>query len=180
MGNKIEKYKLENRIRNLRRDGKSFNTISSICNELLPEGETISSSAISYFFRNSDESNKNKLSNIDSENSTEKLKLLETKVWLLLENAEELLAEAKFHIKDNPQLFDRSVRSTSEVIKTCLLVIKEMKEPATQLLNIDIRKQSINCLLEFTSDLDDNIKESIQKKAETHFLNGEIANDPQF
>jgi len=166
MSNIIEKYGLESKVRDLREEGKSFNTISNICTRLLPEGETISSSAVSYFFRNLDKSS----GIIDSENPAEKLKLLESKAWSLLENAEELLAEAKFHIKNNPSLFDKSIRSTNEVIKTSLLVIKEMKEPV-QLLTVDIKKQSINCLLNFTSDLPNDMKRYISEKAENYFLN---------
>ena len=177
MSNKIEKYGLADKAKEMREEGYPLSTIKKECDKLLPSKITISDSALSYYFRKIDKSDK---SEITDENPAEKLKLLESKVWALSNDAEELLTEAKLHIQDNPQLFDRSIRSANEVLRTCLLLIREMKEPA-QLLTIDIKKQSINCLLDFTNDLDDDIKESIRKKAEDRFLNDEmINNNPQF
>ena len=171
MSNKIERFGLADKVKEMREEGYPLSTIKKECNKLLPSKITISDSALSYYFRKIDKPKKSDFDIMD-EDPGEKLKLLETKVWALYDDAEKLLLEARSHIKDNPELFGKSIRSANEVLKTCLLLIKEMKEPA-QILNIDIKKQSINCLLDFTSDLPNDMKKCISEKAENYFLNDE-------
>ena len=160
--NKLESYGLADNVRDLHNQGKSLDEITTEIQKLLPDGETISLSTINYFLKHDQE---------DDDSPIEKLKMLERKVWSLSDDAESLLKEAKKQSKENPLLFEKSIRSANEVLRTCLLLIKEMNQPA-RILSIDIKKQSLQYLLAFTTGLNKETKLSIQKHAE-EFVNNE-------
>ena len=165
--NKLEHFGLTKTVRTLHKQGRSLEEITTEIKKLLPSGETISISTINYFLKH------DKAEILFDESPIEKLKLLEKKVWSLSEDAESLLQEAKNHTTDNPLLFEKSIRSANEVLRTCLLLIKEMNQPA-RILSIDIKKQSLEYLLEFTSGLHKETKLDIQKHAESFVDNTDI------
>ena len=153
--NVIERFKLEKIIKKKKEEGKSIQIITDDCNQMIPSEEVITKRNVEYFL------SKLKLEigeeNVNQESLLTKLNRIEDEVWDLIDEAKLLKDVAKNQLNDDPILFDRSLRTLNSILGTSLNLIKEMKIPAES-LHVDSRKESLSILLDFSSDLDPDIK----------------------
>jgi hypothetical protein len=161
----IERYGLEEMIKEAKKDGKTVSYITEKCNELLPKKDQISKRVIEYFLER--EKNKEMKTEITQSSILIKLNKIEEEVWGLIEEAKSLNEVAKEQLHSDPVLFDRSLRTLNQILNTAISLVKELKAPA-QSLNINFRQESLQVLMDFSNSLPSDIKRIIAENIEKY------------
>ena len=160
---KIVKYGLENYIRDLKeKQDLTYDQIAVNCNRVIPNGDRVSESTIRYYFRT------HEISYPDAKDLRviDKIDGLANRIFQLADEAEILL----YQIKDQGNHKDRiqSIKATNEVLRTCLNLARELKEPATK-INIDIEQRTLRFIIDITEKLPKESQKMIQEQIESAY-----------
>ena len=167
--NIIKTYGIGDEIKQNYNDGMSFQNIVENINSKLPEGEDkITIRKIEYFIEKEKDSNKE--SSITQDSVLLKLNLIEDEIWDLIDEVKNLWKIAKKQVYKNSLLYDKTIRTSNMILQSAISLVKELKAPAES-LKIDVKKQSLQILLEFGNSL------SPEKKDEISSLIGNFIDD---
>ena len=167
--NLIDEFDLGEKIKTDCRNGKPIKMIVEDCNAVLPGENKITVRKIEYFL-NKEKNSIDKESSITQDSVLLKLNLIEDEIWDLIDEVKNLRKIAKKQIYKNPLLYDKTIRTSNMILQSAISLVKELKAPAES-LKIDVKKQSLQILLEFGNSL------SPEKKDEISSLIGNFIDD---
>ena len=161
---KIEKFGLDTNINKMIEDGFTQKKIMEECNKLLPSNSKLSEASVGYFLTKCNDATIQKKESYNYEK-------IEDKIWQLVEKAELLMTKAEQQIDTDPYLFDKSIRSCNEVIKTSIQLMKEVKKPLTTTTNS--KQETLQLLINFTVNLEPPLKNAIIGEAKKYLEENE-------
>ena len=168
--NIIKTYGIGDEIKQNYNDGMSFQNIVENINSKLPEGEDkITIRKIEYFIEKEKDSNK---ASITQDSVLLKLNLIEDEIWDLIDEVKNLRKIAKKQVYKNPLLYDKTIRTSNMILQSAISLVKELKAPAES-LKIDVKKQSLQILLEFGNSLPPEKKDEISSLIGNFIDNGD-------
>ena len=156
---KIEKFGLSEKVNELAQSGYTQKKITEECNKILPTNVKLSEASISYYLAKQN-------TNLKAQDQDYDYSKIEDKIWQLVEKAELLMGKAEQQIDADPYLFDKSIRSCNEVIKTAIQLMKEVKKPAATTINN--KQETLQLLINFTINLEPKMKNAIIEEAKKY------------
>ena len=169
---KIEKYGLQNYVAILKQKGYSDKDIANKANELLDGKDTMTGVTITNYFKKNPEIAEMDEKEMESYHSLNRMNQLEDKIWDLETEAELLMEKAKSTENNNEMV--KSIRLCNEVIRTCLSVAKELREPI-KTIHIDIEQRSMNFVINIINKLPKESQNIIREQIDAVYE--EISNE---
>lgn len=162
---KIEKFGLSEKVSKMFLEGFTQKKIMEECNKIMPPDSKLSEASVSYFLAKYDNTGNQK------KNESYDYTKIEDKIWQLIEQAELLMEKAKEQIDEDPYLFDKSIRSCNDVLKTAIMLMKEAKRPV--LTDINNKQETLQLLINFTVNLEPSMKNAIISEAKKYLEDNE-------
>ena len=160
---KIEKYGLQNYVMVLKQKGYSDKDIADKVNQLLDGKDKMTTNTITNYFKINPELAQMSEEDMESYHSLNRMSQLEDKIWELETEAEWLMDKAKNSENHNEMI--KSIRICNEVIRTCLAVAKELRDPI-KTIHIDVEQRSMSFVTNIINRLPKESQNIVRKEVD--------------